>query len=49
MPESVKLSFRLELGNNSTRPSFPKLTVAPLFAAVAMVLSEKTVAPEMAV
>jgi hypothetical protein len=35
-------------GNNSTRPNFPKLTVALLFAAVAITLSEKTVAPEIA-
>jgi len=48
MPESVKLSFTLELGNNSMRPSFPKLTTALLLAAVATVLSEKTVAPEIA-
>jgi hypothetical protein len=47
-PESVKLSFRLEFGSSSTRPSFPRLTTALEFCPVVTVLSEKTVAPEMA-
>src|SRR5260370_25112456 len=45
---SLKLSLMAELGNNSTRPNFPRLIVALLFAAVATKLSEKTVAPEIA-
>src|SRR5438477_4631322 len=47
-PLSVKLSLRLEFGSNSTRPSLPRLTTALEFCAVVIVLSEKTVAPEMA-
>src|ERR1051325_7748419 len=47
-PVSVKVSLRLELGSSSTRPSLPRLTTALEFCAVVMVLSEKTVAPEMA-
>jgi hypothetical protein len=35
-------------GRSSTRPSLPRLTTALEFCAVAMVLSEKTVAPEIA-
>src|SRR5437762_14350852 len=38
----------LLLGISSTRPSFPRLTVALLLAPVATTLSEKTVAPEIA-
>jgi hypothetical protein len=47
-PVSLKLSFRLEFGSTSTRPSLPRLTTALEFAAVVTVLSENTVAPEMA-
>ena len=45
---SLKLSLTAVFGKSSTRPSFPKLIVALLFAAVATTLSEKTVAPEIA-
>ena len=47
-PVSLKLSLRLEFGRTSTRPSLPRLTTALEFCAVVTVLSEKTVAPEMA-
>jgi hypothetical protein len=47
-PVSVKLSLRLDSGNTSTLPSLPRLTTALEPLAVVTVLSEKTVAPEMA-
>src|SRR3712207_608406 len=47
-PDSLKLSLRLEFGSTSTRPSLPRLTTALEFCPVVIVLSEKTVAPEMA-
>src|ERR1043165_8980802 len=47
-PVLVKLSLRLEFGRSSTRPSLPRLTTALEFCEVVMVLSENTVAPEMA-
>src|SRR4028119_780142 len=45
---SVKLSLMVDSGKTSTRPSLPKLTTALEPLAVVTVLSEKTVAPEMA-
>src|ERR687884_1530826 len=45
---SVKLILALEPGSSSTRPSLPRLTTALEFGAVVIVLSEKTVAPEIA-
>src|SRR5215212_6469042 len=47
-PVSLKLSLRLDSGKTSTRPSLPRLTTALEPLAVVTVLSEKTVAPEMA-
>src|SRR6185295_5779906 len=46
---SVKLNFKLEVGNNSTRPNLLRFTVALLFSAVVIMLSENTVPPETAV
>jgi hypothetical protein len=40
---SVKLKFKPELGANSTRPNLLRFTVALLFSAVAIKLSENTV------
>jgi hypothetical protein len=43
---SVKLNFKFELGANSTRPNLLRFTVALLFSAVVIRLSENTVPPE---
>jgi hypothetical protein len=48
MLSSEKLKRRLLFGANSTRPSLPILTVALLFSAVVIMLSENSVPPEIA-